>query len=271
MIQVSPIYAGREKHYVYANTGKEKVETLDFIQGCDERWKLGVTWVEAVVNHGDGNGTTHRIVNRKSAVVNTDPLREGNPFFDVVAKYGLFNNHYPHCTRELKTAPIRSYLRSIGLNRKQYIEAWGIRFDEPRRLAERDGVIFPLAELKITERVVREFWDAQDFDLGIKQYEGNCDLCFKKSLRKRLTILRDNPSIAKDWATIEAMGDRRGGDRARFDRSGLTIQNLVDMSKSPTLERAIDAHDINLTQPELFSAAAEINWDYETTCHCQST
>ena len=90
----------------------------------------------------------------------------------------------------------------------------------------------------------------------------------KAKQRKRLTIIRDNPSVADDWATIEAIGDGRGGDRARFDRDGLSIANLVEMSKDPTLEAAVDAHDINLTAPELFSAAAEINWDFETACHC---
>lgn len=271
MIQVSPLYDGLEKIYIYANTGKERQETLDFIHKCDEEWKLGTIWVEAVVNHENRVGTTHRIISYDSAIVNTDPLIEGHPFYEVAKKYGVFNNNYPHCTREMKTAPIRSYLRSIGLSRGDYLEAWGIRADEPRRMAEREGVCYPLAELGITERLIREYWDTQDFDLGIKQFEGNCDLCFKKSLRKRLTILRDNPNVALDWAKIEGIGDRRGGDRARFDRDGLSVGDLLEMSKSPTLERAVDAHDISITEPELFSAASEINWDFETHCHCQRT
>jgi len=117
MIQVSPMYEGLEKHYIYANTGKERSETLDFIAECDARWGLGTVWVEAVVMPETGSGTRHRVVDRKSAVVNTDPLQEGHPFFDVVAKYGLFNNHYPHCTRELKAAPIRSYFMERGMKR----------------------------------------------------------------------------------------------------------------------------------------------------------
>ena len=271
MIQVSPIYNGLKKIFIYANTGKERQETLDFINECDTRWNLGTVWVEAVVHHEAGKGTSHRIVSYDSAIVNTDPMTAGHPFYEVAKKYGVFNNNYPHCTREMKTRPIHSYLRSLGLGAREYVEAWGIRSDEPRRLSEREGVVYPLAELRITERLVREFWDNQDFDLGIKQFQGNCDLCFKKSLRKRLTILQDDPQIAEDWEKIENIGDRRGGDRARFDRNGLTIANLVEMSRSTTLERAIDAHDIRLTSPELFSAADEINWDFETHCHCQNS
>jgi len=271
MIQVSPIYEGRDKIYVYANTGKERIETLDFIKECDARWGFNTVWVEALVVHEKGKGTRHKVINPDDAFVNTDPLVEGHPFYEVVKKYGVFNNGYPHCTREMKTAPINSYLRSIGLKKGQYDEAWGIRADEPRRMSERPGVVYPLAELGITESFIRKFWDRQDFDLGIKQYQGNCDLCFKKSLRKRLTILRENPAIAKDWAKIEAIGDRKGGNRAIFDRSGISIPTLLEMSKSETLELAVDQHDKEKTQPELFEIASEINWDFETQCHCQSS
>lgn len=271
MIQVSPLYEGRKKIYVYANTGKERQETLDFIKQCDEEWGLSTIWLEAEVIHEAGKGTRHKVIKPEDAFVNTDPLGPGHPFFEVVKKYGVFNNGFPHCTREMKTAPINSYLRSIGLKKGQYEEAWGIRADEPRRMSERPGVIYPLAELGVTERLVREFWDRQGFDLGIKQYQGNCDLCFKKSLRKRLTILKENPSIAKDWAEIEGMGDRKGGDRAIFDRSGIPIKTLLEMSKSDTLEEAVDQHDENKTQPELFAVASELNWDFETQCHCQSS
>ena len=271
MIQVSPLYEGRKKIYVYANTGKERQETLDFIKEGAEVWGLSRIWLEAVVIHEAGKGTRHKVIKPEDAFVNTDPLGPGHPFFEVVKKYGVFNNGFPHCTREMKTAPINSYLRSIGLKKGQYEEAWGIRADEPRRMSERPGVIYPLAELGVTERLVREFWDRQGFDLGIKQYQGNCDLCFKKSLRKRLTILKENPSIAKDWAEIEGMGDRKGGDRAIFDRSGIPIKTLLEMSKSDTLEEAVDQHDENKTQPELFAVASELNWDFETQCHCQSS
>lgn len=38
--------------YVFANTGQERNETLDFVNQCDQRFGLGVVWVEAVVNDG---------------------------------------------------------------------------------------------------------------------------------------------------------------------------------------------------------------------------
>lgn len=267
MLQVSPLFDDYKKIFIYANTGKERQETLDFVNELDVRWNLGIVWVEAVVHHEDNVGTTHRVIDYEKAVVNTDPLNHQNPFYEVVKKYGVFNGNFPHCTRELKTAPIRSYMRSLGFDKKDYTEAWGFRYDEPRRLKERLGVIYPLAELKITERVVREYWDTQEFDLKLKQYEGNCDLCFKKSLKKKLTILKHNPKIAKDWDILEKLGTRTG-EFVTFDRNRLTISNLLEMSADDNLEEAVDNHDENIANPELYAASCEINWDFETHCHC---
>lgn len=38
MIQVSPCYEHYRKVYCFANTGKEREETLKFIHECDTHW-----------------------------------------------------------------------------------------------------------------------------------------------------------------------------------------------------------------------------------------
>lgn len=276
MIQVSPIYEGREKIFCFANTGKEKDETLRFIHECDQRWGFGTVWLEAVISPEKGEGTRHRVTDYGSAFRNTDPMVAGHPFFDLCKKYGIPSNSAPHCTRELKTKCIRNFLRNEK-RLKQWEEAWGIRSDEPQRLSARPGVVYPLAELGINEEMVRRFWDRQDFDLGIKQYQGNCDLCFKKSLRKRLTILRESPELATDWSSLEGRQTYGAGKTGElvFDRNGLTMKDLLEMSNDPKLEVAVDAHDKRLAEeanhPYLFPMVEEIDWDFETQCHCQST
>lgn len=275
MIQVSPIYAGRKIIHVYANTGKEKEETLEFIRRCDEEWGFETVWLEAVISPEKGEGTSFRVVDYKTAIRNTDPMAAGHPFFDLCKKYGIPSNSAPHCTRELKTTTIRKYLTSIGLTKWE--EAWGIRADEPQRATPRGNVVYPMVEIGITEPMVRRFWTAQPFDLELKDYQGNCDLCFKKSLRKRLTILRESPALADDWSALEGLQKYGRGKVAHltFDRNGLTLKDLLAMSVDPNLEQAVDKHDARIAEesraPWLFEMAAEINWDYETTCHCQST
>ena len=287
MIQISPCYAHYRKVYCFANTGKEREETLQFVQLCDENWGFETVWLEAAIHPELGKGTSHRIVTYETALRNTDPVKPGHPFFDLCSKYGIPSNSAPHCTRELKAAAIASYMcevcrRSYCVEEVYYLpytQAWGIRADEPSRLTKRPGVIYPLADLGITEPIVRSFWDRQSFDLGLKDYQGNCDLCFKKSLRKRLTMLRETPEIAEDWAMLEKAGFRPDKTKGRasasvFDRNGLTVPDLLKLSQDPTMENAVDKHDARIAEgairPELFNLVNEIDWDFETHCHCRT-
>ena len=169
-------YPERETYVVFANTGKERLETLDFINECDKRWCFKTIWVEAVVIPEKGKGTEHKVVTYETA------SRNGEPFEAVIAKYGITNKPFPHCTRELKFAPIGSYMDSIGI--KDYESALGIRSDEPHRInrkrAEKEKLIYPMAdEIRVTGKMIRDWWNKQEFDLGIKDYEGNCDMCWK--------------------------------------------------------------------------------------------
>ena len=73
-------YKDYDKLFVFANTGKEKEETLQFIDRCDKEWNLGVVWLEAVVDPEKGKGTKHKIINYKTA------SRNGEPFVEIVKK-----------------------------------------------------------------------------------------------------------------------------------------------------------------------------------------
>ncbi len=47
---------------VFANTGKEREETLQFVNECDKRFGFNTVWVEAVVNSTMGVGTSFKVV-----------------------------------------------------------------------------------------------------------------------------------------------------------------------------------------------------------------
>ncbi len=42
---------------VFANTGRENEETLQFVNNCDNHFNLNVNWIEAVINPKKGIGT----------------------------------------------------------------------------------------------------------------------------------------------------------------------------------------------------------------------
>lgn len=132
-----------EIEILFANSGQEHPQTLAYVDACSRTYGWPVVWVEAVVAPRKGDGTRHRIVTFDTA------SRSGEPFAEVIAKYGIPNTGYPHCTRELKLAPITSYLRSLGWDAGKYQSAVGIRADEADRMSEkakREGVIYPLVK-----------------------------------------------------------------------------------------------------------------------------
>lgn len=182
-----------EVEVVFANTGQEREETLEFVQRCDDAFGFGVTWVEAVTHHGKRKGCTHRVVDFASAD------RDGAVFEDVIRKYGIPNKSYPHCTRELKLNPMTSYLKSLGWKPGTYDTAVGIRVDEIDRVspsAAKNRLLYPLvSRWPTTKPEINEFWRRQPFRLDIKAYQGNCSWCWKKSFRKHYTLLWECPSI----------------------------------------------------------------------------
>lgn len=197
---------------VFANTGEENEETLEFVHQCDRRFGLNTVWVEAVVGKGR-TGTSHRIVDISTA------SRRGEPYEAVIQKYGIPNQEWPHCTRELKLRPMKSYIESLGWEPGTYEAAIGIRADEPKRrskTAKKNGIIYPLMDMRATTKPeVNEFWMSQPFRLNLMGYEGNCKWCWKKSARKLFTIMSDNP---ERFNFPEKMEERYGTVGAEFGK-----------------------------------------------------
>lgn len=244
--------------FIFANTGKEKEETLIFADKCDKEFNLNLVWLETKINSEKGKGTRYKIVNFETA------SRNGEPFEEMLKKYPLPNNKASNCTRELKQNPIISYLRD---NYKDYkiIRIVGIRADEAHRKsinAEKENIIYPLCdETPVNSKFIRNWWERQSFDLGLKDYEGNCDLCFKKSLKKRLTIINENPNIAEWWLEMEEKYSSE--EIPRFDlRTNVSVAELIKKSKN-FKNKVYDKYELSKQQSELF--------EYETDCYCKSS
>lgn len=256
MLKEHPKYKDFDKVFIFANTGKELPETLDFINKCDKEWNLNIVWLEADVQEEKGVGTTFKVVNYDTA------SRVGKPFEDMLKKYPMPNNFASNCTRELKLAPIGKYVKSLGY--KEVYTAMGIRWDERHResnTAREQNIIYPLIyDLKVDNKFIRDWWDRQDFDLELKDYEGNCDLCFKKSLKKRLTIIKENTGVADWWVDMEQKYSSESVPR--FDlRTNVSIEQLVEMAERP-FTKAHDLHELSKQQCDLF--------DFETDCFCKA-
>ncbi len=237
-----------EMVFVFANTGEENEATLKFVDQCDKHFGLNVVWVEAKVNPIKGKGIRHRIVDYKTA------SRNGKPFEDLIKKSGIPNMAAPFCSEKLKKLPIESYMKSIGW--KNYYKAIGIRSDEidrvsPNRIAQK--VIYPFVEMKDTTKPeVNFWWSKQPFRLPLKGYEGNCKVCWKKSLRKLGTIGKYNPQhfdffkrMEDEYEDFKPAVPRDGTEnkiegKVRFFRNDKTVAEMLEVHKDPRFEDAKD-------------------------------
>ena len=255
---------------LFANTGQENEETLYFVSQCDRAFDLNVVWVEADVRHGERKGTGHKIVDFTSA------SRHGEPFEEVIKKYGISNQAYPHCTRELKLAPMTSYLKSIGWDRGTYDTAIGIRADEIDRISparKRLRLIYPLvSDVEMTKERINQWWQDQPFRLQLKGYEGNCKWCWKKSLRKHLTLITEHP----EWYDFPERMEREHGQSGHnidgtprvFFRGGRSVQDLKKIAASGGWSPAQDDSRIYTDQLDLeldtgagCTESCEVNWE----------
>jgi len=222
-----------EMRFVFANTGLEHEKTLEFVQRCDREWDLGVEWVEAVPNHNERKSSGARVVAFETA------SRNGEPFEAVIQKYGISNQSYPHCTRELKASAIRNHL--LGTDWDGYFTAIGIRVDEIDRMqadAREKRIVYPLVSaVPMDKAAVNRWWDRQDFNLEIPPMLGNCVTCWKKSDRKLLTIAQDDPHAFDFMRRMEERyplaGHNVDGTPRTFFRKHRTAEQIIARSKQP--------------------------------------
>jgi 3'-phosphoadenosine 5'-phosphosulfate sulfotransferase (PAPS reductase)/FAD synthetase len=187
-------------HVAFANTGKEREETLRFVHECEIRWGVRVFWLE-----WRSRLKSTPVGERFDVVGFNSAARNGEPFEALIrSKKSTPNSIARWCTENLKVLTLQAFMEANGYG-KNYADVVGLRADEPARVirGRERGRIMPLADAGITNRDVRAFWREQDFDLGLLPFEGNCDGCFLKGRAKLLEIERTAPGTLQWWSDIE--------------------------------------------------------------------
>ena len=234
---------------VFANTGCEDEATLKFVRDCETWFGLPIVWVEALVDQRKGKGIRHTIVDFHSA------SRKGEPFEQVIKKYGIFNPVNMACTDRTKLEPMRSYLKTQGFlfgKKLNHLTAIGFRSDEVDRCsinADKFGFIYPLVRWGITKRDVAKALRSWPFDLGIKgDHYGNCQWCWKKSHRKHLTLASESPQVFDFPERMEKLyGDKRPelknkaeDGRAYFFRNNKSVKDIKEEAKKGEFSKYSD-------------------------------
>lgn len=247
----------------FANTGKEREETLRFVHECGSRWGVPIVWLEwrdtsaAYARKDIAVDQTLEVVGFNSA------SRNGEPFDALIdRKQRLPNGQERWCTEYLKVRPMHDYMRATGRGEPgDYTEAIGLRDDEGHRIlkglarADKDGrrITYPLAKAKVSKRDVKAFWfgspDAryetsvrpQGFDLELPALWGNCDLCFAMGVGIREERVRQDPAVAPWWDGAE---QRTGGTFSK-------CESVADLIRQAAQRRAnADLFDDDLDDSE---------------------
>lgn len=213
-----------DTHVIFANTGKEAEETLQFVDDCARRWSVPITWVE------------YRSPGVAVVVDFATASRKGEPFSALIKDRNYLPNPVARfCTVELKILRAVELMERMGY--EEHENFVGIRVDEPRRIAKiranpsggTKGVErrMPLAIAGIDKWRVQGFWAQQEFDLGLRSVngetpEGNCDLCFLKHAARIRSLIAQRPSRAVWWIGEEGKINNpkvQGGGYFRNDRA----------------------------------------------------
>lgn len=124
--------SGFDVVYIFANTGLENNETLDFIHNMEKEWGVNVVWLEAVVNPKHGEGITHRVTSYEKAFRANQYKDSDHPYHAFIRKCGIPNQTYKQCSDRLKQLVIEDYKKKNGLQGVKH--ALGMRLDEPNRV-----------------------------------------------------------------------------------------------------------------------------------------
>lgn len=262
---------------VFSNTGREHEKTLEFIDKCDKYFGFNVHWIEPITNPKHGIGIRAKKVSFETA------NRNGQPFEDIIKKYSIPNRTSPFCSEYMKKNAIRAYCRDfLGFKKVSlYQTAIGIREDEMDRQSEnkkKENLCYPLISMMPTTKSdVNKFWMNMPFDLEIKSYEGNCMTCWKKSLRKLMTIAKENPDWF-NWDIVMEMKyenyipeSRKNNENIkpplRFHRQNLTAKEILALSNQD-FEMARDENfDINqYKQINMFGHELDASNGCEESC-----
>lgn len=282
----------REKYLtIFCNTGREMPQTLDFVHDVQEKWKVPVIWLEynrvpaASITPGI-YPTPRRNQNLAKAAEKGETAhwfrevdyytasRDGEPFTQLLQWMSVLPNVVGRgCSANLKIRTAMRYLMANGI--AEYASHVGIRKDEEIRAIQIlatcpqfDHPEFPLVKEGKTEKDVLDFWAGNDFDLELRSYEGNCDLCFLKAKFKRVLMARRNPEKLKWWIQEEKKKEDAGCEKGAVFRQNESYKLIEHFALSPNhalpakLRKQVEAIEMDKrvreTDPE----------DFDIPCAC---
>lgn len=237
-IQTHEDYKDCNKIYVFANTGQERIETINFLKDIVRYWGIDLVLLEAVGSEIMGVGITYKVVTFETLSMNSEPFEEVIKHVNKGIYSGLPHQDAPYCSSRMKTIPCEKYANDI-FGKGNYIKSIGYRYEDmPKRITWKEIAmdkkrIFPLLTdfgYALGQKDLNKWWDLQPFKLQIHGKYGNCELCWKKSKETLVENIRFGVRSIDWWDRME-----RTYGNVSF-RGKLSINDLVRMAELPTTE-----------------------------------
>jgi len=215
--------------FVFMDTGAEHPSTYEFVRNVVKHFGIDLTCLRVAINDELGKGNSYKIVSLDEIGPDLEPWKA------MMRKYGVPYVGGAFCTDRMKLTPFKKYCKD---NFPEF-ETWlGIRADEPKRLAKKEGIRY-LAEISDFEKSdILEWWINQEFDLGIDEWLGNCVFCMKKSNAKLAAAQRDEPGMYIEFLdAIHGESVRTGEGAGSVDkmyRGSQSLDKLIAMFDGST-------------------------------------
>lgn len=214
-LHTHPKYREANILYAFANTSKEKEETLRFGNSLSDF--LPIVWIEGVYPMQKGKGIGYKQITFETA------KRNGEVFEAMIAKanirtstgkrVGLPNHATPYCSDRLKKIPLHKlakdffkgqpYKTAIGFRREDIEVSRRISYAEIR---ESKNYIYPLItdyRHPLSQSEVKKVVQTAGYNLAIPSKWGNCDGCYKRSEKKQIEMLREGVLNPDWWRMME--------------------------------------------------------------------
>ena len=126
-------------HVLFANTGREREETLVFIHEIEVRWSVPVVWVERDETAG------FKVVTFETA------SRDGSPFEQLIEQRNFLPNPVTRfCTQELKIRVMKAWMQAQGYEHWTCRDAVGRGWRPSRRGARiLEGAAVPVGAERV--------------------------------------------------------------------------------------------------------------------------
>ncbi len=235
-IQTSKKYKNLNKVYIFCNTGMERPETIDFLKNMERNWGIELIKIEGVYSEIMGVGVNYKIVNWDNLSMNAAPFAGAIMQKNKGKFSGLPNEGAPYCSEMLKTLPAQKFCDDF-FGKNNYLKSLGFRKEDmPKRISyaeiKHDKTrIFPLItdfQFPIGQNELNSWWTKQSFKLEIHNRYGNCELCWKKSIKNLIENIRYGSNHIEWYRRQEEI---YGGTSFR---NKLSIDDLVKMAKQPS-------------------------------------